>query len=73
MIIPSKLPLLHHGREIIVHSKCILDHPANLFIRQMVFVGNVQKSPIACHLDDLDLSFEFVCTDPALAGIKKSI
>ena len=33
-----------------MHSNCILDSDANLFVRHMVFVGNVQKSPIASHL-----------------------
>ena len=30
-----------------MHSNCILDSVANLLVRHMVFVGNVQKSPIA--------------------------
>ena len=32
------------------HSNCILDSVANLLVRHIVFVGNVQKSPIASHL-----------------------
>ena len=28
-----------------MHSNCILDSVANLLVRNMVFVGNVQKSP----------------------------
>ena len=38
-----------------MHSNCILDYVANLLVRRMVFVGNVQKSPIASHLKGLDL------------------
>ena len=37
-----------------MHSSCILDSVANLLVRHMVFVGNVQKSPIASHLKGLD-------------------
>ena len=33
-----------------MHSNCILDSVANLLVRHMVFVGNVQKSSIASHL-----------------------
>ena len=33
-----------------MNSKCILDSVANLLVRHMVFVGNIQKSPIASHL-----------------------
>ena len=29
---------------------CILDSVSNLLVRHMVFVGNVQKFPIASHL-----------------------
>ena len=36
-----------------MHSNCILDSVANLLVRHMVFVGNVQKSPIAFHLKGL--------------------
>ena len=43
-----------------MHSNCILDSVANLFVRQLVFVGNVQKSPIASHLKGLDPSFDFL-------------
>ena len=45
-----------------MHSCCILDSVANLFVRHMVFVGfvgNVQKSPIASHLNGLDPSLDF--------------
>ena len=42
---------------------CILDSVANLLVLHMVFVGNVQKSPTASHLD-------FCCQGPALTGIK---
>ena len=39
---------------------CILDSVANLLVRHMVFVGNVQKSPIASHLKGLDPSISAV-------------
>ena len=48
--IPSEFPFLHDGLEIIMHSNCILDYVANLLVHHMVFVGNVQRSPIALHL-----------------------
>ena len=71
MAIPSEFPFLYHGSEIIMHSSCILDSVANLLVRHMVFVGNVQKSLIAYHLKDLDHSLEFCCQGPALTGIKE--
>ena len=54
-----------------MHSNCILDSVANLLVRHMVFVGNVQKSPIASHLKGLDPSFYFCCQGPALTCIKE--
>ena len=36
-----------------MNSNCIRDAVANLLVRHMVFVGNVQKSPIASHLKGL--------------------
>ena len=54
-----------------MHSNCILDSVANLLVRHMVFVGNVQKSPIASHLKGLDPSLYFCYQGPALTGIKK--
>ena len=39
-----------------MHSNCIPDSVANLLVHHMVFVGNVQKSPIASHLKGLDPS-----------------
>ena len=51
-------------------SNCILDSVANLLVRHMVFVGNVQKSPIASYLKGLDPSQDFCCQGPALTGIK---
>ena len=33
-----------------MNSSYTLDSVANLLVRHMVFVGNVQKSPIASHL-----------------------
>ena len=53
-----------------MHSTCILDSVANLFVRHVVFVGNVQKSHIASHLKGLDPSLDFCCQGPALTGIK---
>ena len=52
-----------------MHSSCILDSVANLFVRHMVFVRNVQKSPIPSHLKGLNPSFDFCCQGPALTGI----
>ena len=37
----------------------------------MVFVGNVQKSPIAIHLKGLDSSFEVWCQIPGHRGVKE--
>ena len=71
MAIPSEFPFLYHGEEIIMHSNCILDSVANLLVRHMVFVGNVQKSPIASHLKGLNPSLDFCCQGPALTGIKE--
>ena len=55
---------------IILHSNCILDSVANLLVRHMVFVGNVQKSPVASHLKGLDPSLDFCYQGPALTGIE---
>ena len=49
-----------------MHSNCFLDSVANLLVRHMVYVGNVQKSPIVSHLKGLDLSLDFCCQGPAL-------
>ena len=46
-----------------MHSNCILDSVANLLVRHMVFVGNVQKSPVASHLKGLDPSLYFFCLE----------
>ena len=54
-----------------MHSSCILDSDANLLVRHMVFVGNVQKSPTESHLKGLDPSVNFCCQGPALTGIKE--
>ena len=43
-----------------MHSSCILDSVANLLVRHMVFVGNVQKPPIASHLKGLNSSLDFL-------------
>ena len=49
----------------------MLDSVANLLVRHMVFVGNVQKPPVASHLKGLDPSLDFCCQGPALTGIKE--
>ena len=54
-----------------MHSSCILDSVANLLVRHMVFVGNVQKSARASHLKGLDPSLYFCCQGPALTCIKE--
>ena len=54
-----------------MHSNCILDSVANLLVRHMDFVGNIQKSPIVSHLKGLDPSLDFCCQGPALTGIKE--
>ena len=54
-----------------MHSSYILDSVANHLIRHMVFVGNVQKSPIASNLKGLDPSLDFCCQGPAITGIKE--
>ena len=53
-----------------MHSSFILNSVANLLVRHMVFVENVQKSHIASHLKGLDLSLDFCCQCLALTGIK---
>ena len=50
-----------------MHSNCILDYVANLLVRHMIFIGNVQKSPIPYHLKGLDPSLDFCCQGPALS------
>ena len=52
-----------------MHSSCILDSVANLLVRHMVFVGNVQKSPKASHLKGFGPSLDFCFQGPALTGI----
>ena len=54
-----------------MHPNCILDSVASLPVGHIVFVGNVQKSPIASHLKSLDPSLDFCCQGPALTGIKE--
>ena len=51
-----------------MHPSCFPDSVANLLVRHMVFVGNVQKSPIASHLKGLDPSLDFCRQGPALTG-----
>ena len=54
-----------------MNSNCILDSVANLHIHHMVFVGNVQKPPIASDLKGLDPSLGFCCQGPARTGMKE--
>ena len=54
-----------------MHSNCILDSVANLLVRRMVFVGNIQKSPVASHVKGLEPSLNFCCQCPALTCTKK--
>ena len=54
-----------------MHSNCILDSVANLLVRHMVFVGNIQKSLIESHLMGLDPILDFCCQGTALTGIKE--
>ena len=54
-----------------MHSNFNLDSVANLRVCHMVFVGNVQKSPIASHLKGLDPSCDFCYQGLALTGIKE--
>ena len=54
-----------------MHSNRNLDSVANLLVRHMVFVGNVQKSLIASHLNGLHPSLYFCCQGSALTGIKE--
>ena len=54
-----------------MYSSCILDSVANLLVRHMNVVGNVQETPTASHLKDLDPFLDFYCQGPALAGIKE--
>ena len=42
-----------------MYTNGIVDSVANLFVRHMVFVENVQKSPLASHLKGLGPSLEF--------------
>ena len=53
-----------------MNSNCFLDSVANVLARHLVFVENVQKSPIASHLP-LNPSLDFCCQGPALTGIKE--
>ena len=54
-----------------MHSNCFLDSGADLLVCHMVFVGNVQKSPVASHLKGFDPSLDFCCQSLALTGIKE--
>ena len=54
-----------------MHSNSILDPAAKLLICHMVFVRNVQGSPLTSFLKGLDPPFEFCCKGPVLKGIKE--
>ena len=54
-----------------MHSNCILGGVANLLVLHMVFVRNLQKSPIVSHLKGLDLSLNFCCQGPTLTSINE--
>ena len=54
-----------------MHPNCILDSVANFLVRHMVFIGNVQKSPIVSNLKGLDPFLDFCCQGLALTGIKE--
>ena len=54
-----------------MHSNCILDCVVNLLVRHVVFVGNIQKCPIASQLEGLDRSLDFCCQGSALTGIQE--
>ena len=54
-----------------MHSNYILDSVANLHVRHMVFVGNIQTSPVASHFKGLVPSLDFCCQGPALTGINE--
>ena len=54
-----------------MHTSCVLDSVAHVLVRRMIFVGNIQKFPIASHLSGLDPSLDFCCHSPAFTGIKK--
>ena len=70
MAIPSEFSF-QQGWKVIMHSNFILDSVANLLVRHMVFVGNIQKSPIASHLKGFALSLEFCCQVAALTDLKE--
>ena len=75
LLVPFSIPckiVFAIPEDLEMHSKfCILDSVANLLNRHMIFGGNVQKSPIASHLNGLDHDFKFCCQSPALTGIKE--
>ena len=54
-----------------MHSNFIPDSVAKLLVGHMVFVGTVQKSPIASHIKGLDPFLDFCCQGLALTGIKE--
>ena len=55
--ITSEFSLLLYGKELIMHSICILGPPANIPSRFMVFVGNVQNSSSPSHLKYVYLDY----------------
>ena len=74
LLVPFSIPckiVFAMPEDLEMHSKFyILDSVANLLIRHMIFGGNVQKSPIASHLNGLYPDVKFCCQSPALTGIK---
>ena len=54
-----------------MHSNCNLDSVTNLLVRYMVFVGNIQESPIAFYFKGSDPSLDFCCQGRALTCIKE--
>ena len=54
-----------------MHTNCVLDPVANLLVRHMVFVENVQNSPITSHFKGLDPSLDFCYQGPAPTEIKE--
>ena len=55
-----------------MHANCILDSAVNLLVRHLVFVGNVQESPIASHLKGLDPSLEGLLNNIYLIAYQSS-
>ena len=72
--IKAAVNLSYHGKflyALLNYYKCKYFKVLFHLVPHMVFVGNVQKSPIASHLKGLDPSLDFCCQGPALTGIKQ--